>query len=45
MTSLHPAYGLADETRLKILKDAEIHSVAVQSIYNWRHATTDNPKR
>lgn len=49
MTSCHPHYGLADETRHKILKDAEIYgireaakinSVGVASIYRWRKDIT-----
>ena len=41
----HPAYGLADETRLAVLKDADtfgvreaarMHRVSKTAIYNWR---------
>lgn len=41
----HPAYGFAAETRLRILRDAdlmgiraaaEVHSVSLASIYIWR---------
>lgn len=41
----HPAYGLSDETRLQILRDADTssvrmaaykHNVSATSIYNWR---------
>ena len=49
MTPYHPHYGLADETRLKILKDAEIYGVKqaaainnvdATSIYRWRRDIT-----
>lgn len=45
MFDFHPDYGLTDEVRLTILKDAEAlgvkraaraHGVSIQSIYNWR---------
>lgn len=45
MTPFHPAYGLTDETRAKILKDAEIlgvaraaevNNVSGTAIYKWR---------
>ncbi len=49
MTPYDPRYGLTDETRQKILKDAElmgikeaakINSVGVASIYRWRKDIT-----
>ena len=49
---LHPKYGLADDTRLKILKDAELYGVleaarlnniGKSSIYRWRQRL--NPER
>lgn len=48
----HPAYGLADETRKKILEDAEslgvadaaeLHGVARQSVYMWRKRIATSP--
>lgn len=45
--NIHPHYGFADETRLRILKDADemgtyvaarLHGVSPTVIYNWRRA-------
>lgn len=47
----HPSYGLADETRMKILRDAdamgvksasEKNRVSIQSIYSWRKWVQEN---
>jgi transposase-like protein len=44
-TPFHPAYGLADETRVSILRDAEVcgvkaaaekHRVHPSVVYQWR---------
>lgn len=43
--NMHPAYGLADETRLQVLRDAERtsmreaavkHRVSLSAVYKWR---------
>lgn len=50
----HPAYGLPDETRAAVLRDAEIHGVAVAaalhnvsvaSVYKWRAAAKQEDKK
>jgi hypothetical protein len=52
LMNFHPRFGLADETRIKTLRDAEIHGVAEaarmnntskESIYRWRRRL--NPER